>query len=116
MTKNEQVAKIIEETFGLKVSKGTYERIKRTYEERPELRELVREQMKKRSAAGKNRAFLESCHKAKPVVCVETGEVFPSASAAEKGTGFAGVHKACSGKQFLSGGYHWRWAEKRPAG
>ncbi len=34
MTKNEQVAKIIEETFGLKASKGTYERIKRTYEER----------------------------------------------------------------------------------
>ena len=83
--------------------------VKKAYEERPELREMVREQMKKRSAAGKNIAFLESCHKAKPVVCVETGEMFPSARAAERATGFAGIHKVCSGVRSLSGGYHWKW-------
>ena len=82
--------------------------VNRAYEERPELREMVREQMKKRSAEGKNRAFIESSRRAKPVVCIETGELYPSAKAAERATGFKGIHKACSGRQRMCGGYHWR--------
>ena len=83
--------------------------IKRAYEERPELREMAREQMRKRTAEGKNRAFVESSRRAKPVLCVETGEMFPSVKAAERATGFSGVRKACSGVRSLSGGYHWKW-------
>ena len=83
--------------------------VKRAYEERPELRELVRQRMKKRSAEGKNRAFIESSRKAKPVVCIETGEMYPSTRAAERATGFASIHKVCSGVRSLSGGYHWKW-------
>ena len=85
--------------------------VKRAYEERPELRELVREQMKKRSAEGKNRAFLESSHKAKPVVCIETGENYPSIWAAKRATGYSNIQKACIGRYHAAGGYHWKWAE-----
>ena len=89
--------------------------IKRTYEARPELRELVRQQMKKRSADGLNRAFLEGSRKAKPVMCIETGEVFPSQRAAKRMTGFAGINQACSGIHTASGGYHWKWISQRAA-
>ena len=64
--------------------------------------------MKKRSAEGKNRAFLESSHMPKPVVCIETGENYPSVCAAERATGYTGIHKACSGRQRTCGGNHWR--------
>ena len=56
-----------------------------------------------------NRKFVDCCSRAKPVICVETGEVYPSQLAAEKSTGYAGIHKACSGLQNTSGGYHWRF-------
>ena len=57
-----------------------------------------------------NRAFVESDSHAKPVICVKTGEYFPSQQAAERATGFVGIHKACGGKQLTSGGYHWQYA------
>lgn len=57
-----------------------------------------------------NRAFVESDRHAKPVICVETGEYFPSQCAAEKATGYGGIHRVCQGFQNTAGGYHWRYA------
>ena len=52
-------------------------------------------------------------HSVKPVVCVETGEVYCSQVAAAAAIG---VHRQCigncvRGKQKTTGGYHWRFAE-----
>ena len=42
----------------------------------------------------------------RPEICVETGEYYPSQLAAEKATGYSGIHKVCLGKQYTVGGYH----------
>ena len=81
---------------------------KQFYEEHPERREKIRKQMQEYLSKPENRKFVDCCSRAKPVICVETGEVYPSQLAAEKSTGYAGIHKACSGRQNTSGGYHWR--------
>ena len=52
---------------------------------------------------------MESDSHAKPVICVETGVVYPSQKAAENATGYTGIHKACAGKQFTAGGLHWKY-------
>ena len=57
-----------------------------------------------------NRAFVVSDTHAKPVICVETGEYFPSQNAAQKATGYGGIHRVCQGFQNTAGGYHWRYA------
>ena len=48
----------------------------------------------------------------KPVVCVETGELFDSIRAAQKAIGIAhaGISRAVK-TGGTSGGYHWRWAD-----
>ena len=80
---------------------------KKLYEEEPERREKVRQQMREVLSRPENRAFVEADRRAKPVRCVETGEVYRSQWAAERATGFCGVHKACRGRQRTCGGYHW---------
>ena len=77
-----------------------------------EKREKHSRWMKEYLSKPENRAFLECSHKAKPVVCVETGVIYPSQCAAEKASGFRGVHKACTGEHHTCGGYHWRYADK----
>ena len=57
-----------------------------------------------------NRAFIDSDRRPKPVICVETGDVYPSQQAAEKATGYSGIHKACKGQKYTSRGYHWKYA------
>lgn len=59
----------------------------------------------------------KSLTRAKPVKCIETGEIFSSASAAErimriKGKSVSGskVLLCCKGERGSSGGYHWEWA------
>lgn len=44
-----------------------------------------------------------------PVRCIETGEVFPSAYAAQRETGIrqANIWKVCHGERHTAGGYHW---------
>ena len=81
---------------------------KRFYAEHPERRGEISRYMKEYLSRPGNRAFVESDRHAKPVICVETGKIYPSQRAAEKETGFGGIHKACSGLQNTSGGYHWR--------
>ena len=83
------------------------------YCDHPERREEISRQMQKYLAQPGNRAFVESDCKAKPVLCVETGERFPSQYAAERETGYSGIHKVCLGIQRTCGGYHWKYAEER---
>ena len=75
-----------------------------------EKKEEIRLRMQEYLSHPENRAFAECDRRPKPVVCVETGEVYSSGCEAERITGFYGIHKACSGIQVTSGGYHWRFA------
>ena len=85
---------------------------KNLYDQHPERREEISRQMRVYLSEPENRAFLESDKHAKPVICVETGEYYPSQMAAEKATGYSGIHKACAGKQYTASGYHWRYASE----
>ena len=80
------------------------------YASHPERREEISRQMRVYLSDPANRAFLDADPRGKPVVCVETGVVYPSQLAAEKATGFTGIHKVCRGRQYTAGGYHWRYA------
>ncbi len=82
------------------------------YASHPERREEISRQMRVYLSDPANRAFLDADPRGKPVVCVETGVVYPSQLAAEKATGFTGIHKVCRGRQYTAGGYHWRYAEE----
>ena len=84
---------------------------KQLYEKHPERREAVSLQMREYLSHPENRAFVESDSHAKPVICVETGEWFPSQQAAERATGFCSIHKVCRGQRSVCGGYHWRYAD-----
>ena len=83
---------------------------KRFFQEHPERKEEISRKMKEYLSKPGNRAFVESDRHAKPVICVETGEYFPSQLAAEKATGYSGIHKVCKGQKYTSGGYHWKYA------
>ncbi len=82
------------------------------YASHPERREEISRQMRAYLSDPANRAFLDADPRGKPVICVETGVVYPSQLAAEKATGFTGIHKVCRGRQYTAGGYHWRYAEE----
>ena len=83
---------------------------KRGYKEHPERKEKISRTMREYLSKQENRAFVESDSRPKPVICIETGEFFPSQKAAERATGYSGIHKTCGGKQYTAGGYHWRYA------
>ena len=77
------------------------------YRRHPEARSRIAAQMSEYLRSAEGSKFAECCTRPKPVRCVETGEVYPSQSAAEKATGYYGIHKACSGIQQVCGGCHW---------
>ena len=83
------------------------------YASHPERREEISRQMRVYLSDPANRAFVDADPRSKPVVCVETGVVYPSQLAAEKATGFTGIHKVCRGRQYTAGGYHWRYATEK---
>ena len=101
--------------LGCSNSKTTVERCRRAalkkYLDNPRYREEAREAAKRRTAEGTN-PIMYSSRKARPVVCVETGEVYASQNAAARLTGIVSVHKACCGKQNTAGVLHWRFAEE----
>ena len=80
------------------------------YAQNPEKRVEISRQMKEYLSKPENRAFIESDSRPKPVICIETGEIYPSQSAAERSTGFYSIHKVCNGKLCSAGGFHWRYA------
>lgn len=87
---------------------------KGNYTRDPERKERIRRQMQDYLSRPENRSFVESDSHAKPVICVETGETYPSQQAAERAVGFRGIHKACLGYQRTCGGYHWKYASSDP--
>ena len=84
---------------------------KKVYENRPELREAISQTMKRKAEEGLLDGFLYGSRKPKPVICVETGVVYPSQSNAEKVTGLKNIHKTCHGHSHTSGGMHWRYVD-----
>ena len=81
---------------------------KKYYQTHTEAREEQSRRMKEYLSKPGNRAFVESSSKPRPVICVETGVIYPSQRAAEKATGFSNVHKVCCGLAHTCGGYHWK--------
>jgi hypothetical protein len=73
----------------------------------------------KRHSEEHKRKISEACkgknlnHKdlSKKVLCVETGEVFPSAMEAQRkmGVSQSNISAVCLGKRKTIGGYHWRF-------
>ena len=53
----------------------------------------------------------------KPVVCVETGEIFisPSSAEREKGVNRGSISECCRGLKcrHTAGGFHWRYADPK---
>lgn len=47
--------------------------------------------------------------KSKPIKCLETGVVYPSATEAARQTNInqSSISQCCNGKQEIAGGYHW---------
>ena len=75
----------------------------------PEARKRISARVSEYMKTSGGKTFLNSSKKAKPVRCVETGEVYPSQWAAERITGHYDIHKACSGRVSVCGGYHWEY-------
>lgn len=73
---------------------------------------------KKSESTRKYLATHEHSWEAKAVICVETGEVFPSQSAAERATGVnpGGISGVCRGLLHTAGGLHWEfWNREKQA-
>lgn len=50
--------------------------------------------------------------KSKPVMCIETGIIYPSSMEVQRQFGFANgsISQCCNGKRQTCCGYHWKWA------
>lgn len=57
----------------------------------------------------KKKLFSEA--RSKKVLCIETGEVFPSATYVEKNI-TTGIRDVIYGRQITAGGYHWRYLDE----
>ena len=88
------------------------EKKKKLFSEHPEKKEQIRQQMRAYLAQTQDSPFVNSSRRARPLVCVETGERYPSERAAERRTGLSGIHKVCLGRRNTCGGYHWRFADE----
>ena len=100
---------------GVKLSEDQIRRqresLKNFYKNNPEAKENMRKIHIGKKASKETREKL-SLKKQKPVICIETGEFFPSIIAASKGERSLkdGISKVCLGRMRTSGGYHWKYA------
>lgn len=62
---------------------------------------------------GKNNPQYKQHSNGRSVLCIETGQVYPSAREAARNIGRAhtGIISTCNGKQQTCGGYHWQYYE-----
>jgi group I intron endonuclease len=62
----------------------------------------------------KGKTAKENHPMARPVMCVETGIIYPYAKAAEEATGIGRAHicQVCKGQRKTAGKLHWEYAEK----
>ena len=84
---------------------------KKMHENRPEMREAVRQTMKRKAKEGLLDGFVHASGNPRPVICVETGVLYRSQNNAEQLTGLGNIHKACHGHNHTCGGMHWRFVE-----
>lgn len=54
---------------------------------------------------------LKRCRQSRPIICVETNEIFSGGKEAEEKTGIArgNICSCCKGKRKTAGGYHWKY-------
>lgn len=57
-------------------------------------------------ACGREKVRLSRCI---PVLCVETGEIYGSATDAQRKTGINNISACCRGRLRVAGGYHWKY-------
>lgn len=74
-----------------------------------EMKRLQREGVKIRKQTQKTKTVVHL----KPVLCVETGVVYPSIKDAEEAIGRNGVCHCIAGRQKSCGGYHWKYADNK---
>jgi group I intron endonuclease len=79
----------------------------------PEIRE------KYRIAGSRPRPWLRGRpnHRRMPVVCMETGDIYPSITEAAQAVGISGpttITACCNGRRKMTGGYHWSSLIKPP--
>ena len=69
------------------------------------------EECKRKLSEARKGKFINRKDQSKPVLCVETGEVFGSIMDAQRATGIYHSHisHACDGRLKTSGGYHWKF-------
>ena len=96
-------------------NRANQKRAKEYYKAHPERRAEVAGRMRDYLLSPEGRKFVLCSSSPKPVLCVETGVIYPSARAAEREIGLCGVHKACNGSQKICGGYHWRHLQEETA-
>lgn len=89
----------------------------------PETREKIRQKAIGRQFSDEWRARLSESHKglmkgekhpmSRKVICVETGEVFPSITAAGESVGIthSRIRECCLGNRHTTKGYHWKFYE-----
>ena len=58
-------------------------------------------------------AMKNNSNRNKRVLCVETGEIYPSIKEAERQTGISqgNISKCCNGKRKTAGGFHWEFVD-----
>lgn len=61
-------------------------------------------------SAGKGCPYCSNCVR-KPVICVETGKQYESATDAFKQTGIRHISECCNGKLKTAGGFHWKYVD-----
>ncbi len=90
----------------------------RTGEKNPNYGKPLSDWQKKRISEARTGATMRndahakvSKARSKPVICVETGEMYPSTKIASESMGLSprAVCKACSGETKTIGGFHWRY-------
>ena len=71
------------------------------------------EKMRGHPVSKETREKISNSLKGKPVICIETGEIFCSVADASRSIGksYTSVWNVVSGKKITAGGFHWKYLE-----